>query len=260
MATSPTAHPAGDAPNSPHLPRASGKFVSHVLTLITGNGVAQVINVVGTLLLAHLFRAGRVWIVRIVRHGRVVPLRAGRGALRTGHHAAGTRTRKQRTFCCWQCSRFCGICGVSVLPGGLVQFRNGAIIGRSAAGTLAVVRSARHFRKQPVFHFGSVVWPDEAVSENCDGARLAVAGNHPRAAGPALYASRRLRAGRRLGNRTIARHAAFYWCSFFILTVNSCRCLPVGGGSRRSKKISQFPDLQSAVQFRGQRFLADCLP
>ena len=55
MATSPTAHPAGDAPNSPHLPRAPGKFVSHVLTLITGNGVAQVINVVGTLLLARLF-------------------------------------------------------------------------------------------------------------------------------------------------------------------------------------------------------------
>src|ERR1700733_3894127 len=38
-----------------HLPRASGKFISHVLTLITGNGLAQVINVVGTLLLAHLF-------------------------------------------------------------------------------------------------------------------------------------------------------------------------------------------------------------
>ena len=38
-----------------HLPRASGKFISHVLTLITGNSLAQVINVVGTLLLAHLF-------------------------------------------------------------------------------------------------------------------------------------------------------------------------------------------------------------
>ena len=39
----------------PHLPRASGRFISHVLTLITGNGLAQVVNVVGTLLLAHLF-------------------------------------------------------------------------------------------------------------------------------------------------------------------------------------------------------------
>lgn len=38
-----------------HLPRSSGKFISHVLTLITGNGVAQIINVVGTLLLARLF-------------------------------------------------------------------------------------------------------------------------------------------------------------------------------------------------------------
>lgn len=37
------------------LPRASGKFISHVLTLITGNGLAQVVNVVGTLLLARLF-------------------------------------------------------------------------------------------------------------------------------------------------------------------------------------------------------------
>lgn len=37
------------------MPRASGKFVSHVLTLITGNGLAQVVNVVGTLLLARLF-------------------------------------------------------------------------------------------------------------------------------------------------------------------------------------------------------------
>jgi hypothetical protein len=37
------------------LPRASGKFVSHVLTLITENGLAQAINVLGTLLLARLF-------------------------------------------------------------------------------------------------------------------------------------------------------------------------------------------------------------
>jgi O-antigen/teichoic acid export membrane protein len=37
------------------LPRAAGKFISHVLTLITGNGVAQVINVGGALLLARLF-------------------------------------------------------------------------------------------------------------------------------------------------------------------------------------------------------------
>jgi lipopolysaccharide exporter len=54
--------PAGSPNNFPenaqstsHLPRASGKFVSHVFTLITGNGLAQVINVVGTLLLARLF-------------------------------------------------------------------------------------------------------------------------------------------------------------------------------------------------------------
>jgi lipopolysaccharide exporter len=44
-----------DGPTTSHLPRASGKFISHVLTLITGNGLAQVINVVGTLLLARLF-------------------------------------------------------------------------------------------------------------------------------------------------------------------------------------------------------------
>jgi len=37
------------------LPRASGKFISHVLTLIAGNGAAQVINVGGALLLARLF-------------------------------------------------------------------------------------------------------------------------------------------------------------------------------------------------------------
>jgi lipopolysaccharide exporter len=40
---------------SSQLPRTSGKFISHVLTLITGNGLAQVVNVVGTLLLARLF-------------------------------------------------------------------------------------------------------------------------------------------------------------------------------------------------------------
>jgi lipopolysaccharide exporter len=44
-----------NAPENSQLPRASGKFVSHVLTLITGNGLAQVVNVVGTLLLARLF-------------------------------------------------------------------------------------------------------------------------------------------------------------------------------------------------------------
>jgi O-antigen/teichoic acid export membrane protein len=43
------------ANKSSRLPRASGKFISHVLTLITGNGLAQVVNVVGTLLLARLF-------------------------------------------------------------------------------------------------------------------------------------------------------------------------------------------------------------
>jgi lipopolysaccharide exporter len=38
-----------------NLLRASGKFRSHVLTLITGNGLAQAINVGGALLLARLF-------------------------------------------------------------------------------------------------------------------------------------------------------------------------------------------------------------
>jgi lipopolysaccharide exporter len=44
-----------DAHKDVHLPRASGKFISHVFTMITGNGVSQLINVVGTLLLARLF-------------------------------------------------------------------------------------------------------------------------------------------------------------------------------------------------------------
>jgi lipopolysaccharide exporter len=53
-ATESTNFSGGADPNS-HLPRASGKFIAHVLTLVTGNGLAQVVNVVGTLLLAHLF-------------------------------------------------------------------------------------------------------------------------------------------------------------------------------------------------------------
>lgn len=44
-----------NAQKNSHLPRASGKFISHVLTLITGNGLAQVVNVGGSLLLARLF-------------------------------------------------------------------------------------------------------------------------------------------------------------------------------------------------------------
>ena len=36
-------------------PRASGKFISNVLTLITGNGLSQLINIAGTLVLARLF-------------------------------------------------------------------------------------------------------------------------------------------------------------------------------------------------------------
>ncbi|MGH9859751.1 MAG: lipopolysaccharide biosynthesis protein, partial [Candidatus Acidiferrales bacterium] len=36
-------------------PRGRGRFTRHVLTLMTGNGVAQAINVAGTLLLARLF-------------------------------------------------------------------------------------------------------------------------------------------------------------------------------------------------------------
>ncbi len=54
MSTSPIKS-SEDSRRQTHLPRASGKFISHVLTLITGNGLAQAINVVGTLLLAHLF-------------------------------------------------------------------------------------------------------------------------------------------------------------------------------------------------------------
>lgn len=53
----PTEQASGGLDDSPEirLPRASGKFVSHVIMLITGNGLAQVINVVGTLVLARLF-------------------------------------------------------------------------------------------------------------------------------------------------------------------------------------------------------------
>jgi O-antigen/teichoic acid export membrane protein/2-polyprenyl-3-methyl-5-hydroxy-6-metoxy-1,4-benzoquinol methylase len=50
-----TTNSSEGANQTPHLPRASGKFISHVVTLITGNGLAQAVNVVGTLLLAHLF-------------------------------------------------------------------------------------------------------------------------------------------------------------------------------------------------------------
>ncbi len=55
MATDSPNNISANAQRGSHLPRASGKFISHVLTLITGNGLAQVINVMGTLLLAHLF-------------------------------------------------------------------------------------------------------------------------------------------------------------------------------------------------------------
>jgi lipopolysaccharide exporter len=48
-----TPNPAG--PASAQLPRARGRFISHVFTLLTGNGIAQGINVIGTLLLARLF-------------------------------------------------------------------------------------------------------------------------------------------------------------------------------------------------------------
>ena len=54
----PTATPSNINENvqtNSHLPRASGKFISHVLTLITGNGLAQIINVGSALLLARLF-------------------------------------------------------------------------------------------------------------------------------------------------------------------------------------------------------------
>src|SRR5579864_924877 len=51
---SPAAIP-NDAEQGSRLPRAPGKFISNVLTLITGNGLSQIINVAGTLILAHLF-------------------------------------------------------------------------------------------------------------------------------------------------------------------------------------------------------------
>jgi len=51
---SPAAIP-NDAELGSRLPRAPGKFISNVLTLITGNGLSQIINVAGTLILAHLF-------------------------------------------------------------------------------------------------------------------------------------------------------------------------------------------------------------
>src|SRR3984893_13151187 len=48
------ASPQG-APEPSRLPRASGKFMSNVLTLVTGNGLSQLINIAGTLVLARLF-------------------------------------------------------------------------------------------------------------------------------------------------------------------------------------------------------------
>ena len=51
---SPAAIPQNARQDS-RLPRASGKFMSNVLTLITGNGLSQLINIAGTLLLARLF-------------------------------------------------------------------------------------------------------------------------------------------------------------------------------------------------------------
>jgi lipopolysaccharide exporter len=45
----------GSTQQDSRLPRASGKFVSHVFTLVTGNGLALAINILGTLVLARLF-------------------------------------------------------------------------------------------------------------------------------------------------------------------------------------------------------------
>src|SRR3984893_3522832 len=47
------ASPQG-APERSRLPRAPGKFMSNVLTLITGNGLSQLVNIAGTLVLARL--------------------------------------------------------------------------------------------------------------------------------------------------------------------------------------------------------------
>src|SRR4029077_10925114 len=55
MATTSPTSIKENARSGSRLPRASGKFISHVLTLIAGNGAAQVINVGGALLLARLF-------------------------------------------------------------------------------------------------------------------------------------------------------------------------------------------------------------
>src|ERR1700680_2879364 len=51
---SPAAIPQNARKDS-RLPRASGQFMSNVLTLITGNGLSQLINIAGTLVLARLF-------------------------------------------------------------------------------------------------------------------------------------------------------------------------------------------------------------
>jgi lipopolysaccharide exporter len=55
MVTTHTTRASKETHKNAHLARAPGKFISHVLTLITGNGLAQIVNVAGTLLLAHLF-------------------------------------------------------------------------------------------------------------------------------------------------------------------------------------------------------------
>src|SRR4029077_7946221 len=55
MATTSPTSIKENARSGSRLPRASGKFISHVLTLIAGNGLAQAINVGGALLLARLF-------------------------------------------------------------------------------------------------------------------------------------------------------------------------------------------------------------
>src|SRR5580692_9092684 len=55
MSTRPQNNISENVSENSHLPRASGKFISHVLTLITGNGLAQIINVGSALLLARLF-------------------------------------------------------------------------------------------------------------------------------------------------------------------------------------------------------------
>ena len=175
-ASRPNNFPENVSGNS-HLPRASGKFLSHVLTLITGNGLAQVINVVGTLLLARLFAPDAfgsfALFVTVVSFLAVL----GRRALRTGYHAAGKRfggrkrsssfpddaVRNLRTF---------------PIRSGAVSFRSSPIVGGCQAGALALGNANRPVSKFPLFSIGRLVRTNEAVPDDGGCPRLPVPGDY----------------------------------------------------------------------------------